>query len=79
MVRLSYLGEASSVDSEIKMPSERQKKLKSGVTPHEILLLVQNLSLYQGLGSTQKNTMLWFPLADVTDLAGQLAPVHLQN
>ena len=61
-----YLGEASSVDSEIKMVlTDVKKKLKSGVAPHEILLLVRNLNDYQGLGRYMEEYGLLSTLADV--------------
>lgn len=73
-----YLGEASSVDSEIKMVlTDVKKKLKSGVAPHEILLLVRNLNDYQGLGRYMEEYGLLSTLADVTDLAGQPLPLFL--
>lgn len=73
-----YLGEASSVDSEIKMVlTDVKKKLKSGVAPHEILLLVRNLNDYQGLGRYMEEYGLLSTLADVTDLVGQPLPLFL--
>lgn len=73
-----YLGEASSVDSEIKMVlTDVKKKLKSGVAPHEILLLVRNLNDYQGLGRYMEEYGLLSTLSDVTDLAGQPLPLFL--
>jgi ATP-dependent helicase/nuclease subunit B len=73
-----FLGEAVSVDSEIKLVlTDIKEKLKSGVSPSDILILVRNFNDYQGLGRYMHEYGLESTLADVTDLLGQPLPDFL--